>query len=121
VTYALHGHSRDGPVDGPTTGFRVRPKMYLALLAAFQALYAAEGSDWFWWFGEDQDSGNDGEFDDLFMAGVHRHHLTIGPLPETAAVVRFQCTHPGCDCGDACCRGDEYTIRVERPPVWRTR
>ncbi len=34
--------------------------------AAFEALYIAEGSDWFWWFGEDQDSGNDDEFDDLF-------------------------------------------------------
>lgn len=34
--------------------------------AAFRALYIAEGSDWFWWFGADQDSGNDDEFDDLF-------------------------------------------------------
>jgi len=34
--------------------------------AAFQALYMAEGSDWFWWFGDDQDSGRDDEFDDLF-------------------------------------------------------
>lgn len=33
---------------------------------AFEALYRAEGSDWFWWFGEDQDSGNDAAFDDLF-------------------------------------------------------
>lgn len=35
-------------------------------LDAFEALYVAEGSDWFWWFGDDQDSGNDAEFDDLF-------------------------------------------------------
>ena len=33
---------------------------------AFEALYAAEGSDWFWWFGDDQDSANDALFDDLF-------------------------------------------------------
>jgi alpha-amylase/alpha-mannosidase (GH57 family) len=26
----------------------------------------AEGSAWYWWFGEDQDSGSDDEFDDLF-------------------------------------------------------
>jgi len=32
ITYTLQGHSRDGPVDGPRTGFRVGPKMYLALL-----------------------------------------------------------------------------------------
>lgn len=37
---------------------------------AFEALYAAEGSDWFWWFGEDQSSDSDAEFDDLF-----RNHL----------------------------------------------
>lgn len=37
---------------------------------AFAALYAAEGSDWFWWFGSDQDSGADAEFDDYF-----RNHL----------------------------------------------
>lgn len=34
--------------------------------AAFEALYAAEASDWFWWYGEDQDSGQDEAFDDLF-------------------------------------------------------
>ena len=33
--------------------------------AALHALYAAEGSDWFWWFGDNQDSGSDQEFDDL--------------------------------------------------------
>jgi alpha-amylase/alpha-mannosidase (GH57 family) len=159
---------------------------------ALQALYAAEGSDWFWWFGEDQDSGNDDEFDDLFrthlrnvyrgldvepppeldrhivphaviwtfarrvgavqpgdrltvrtncpgrltwqldggepqsaplvpaggvMAGVQRHHLTLGPFPEATTLIRFRfhCTHPGCDCRDVCCRGDEYGVRIERP------
>ncbi|WP_121990514.1 glycoside hydrolase family 57 protein [Nitrospira lenta] len=38
---------------------------------AFDSLYAAEGSDWFWWFGEDQTSDSDADFDDLF-----RQHLT---------------------------------------------
>jgi alpha-amylase/alpha-mannosidase (GH57 family) len=33
---------------------------------AFAALYAAEGSDWFWWFGSDHDSGADADFDDYF-------------------------------------------------------
>jgi len=37
-------------------------------LKAFEALYAAEGSDWFWWFGEDQSSDSDAEFDDLFRS-----------------------------------------------------
>jgi hypothetical protein len=37
---------------------------------AFEALYAAEGSDWFWWYGNDQKCDAEPEFDDLF-----RHHL----------------------------------------------
>ncbi len=35
---------------------------------ALRALYAAEGSDWFWWYGTDQDSGTDDLFDWLMKA-----------------------------------------------------
>lgn len=38
---------------------------------AWEALYAAEGSDWFWWFGEGHSSNQDAMFDQLF-----REHLT---------------------------------------------
>ncbi|MBD2137642.1 glycoside hydrolase [Anabaena sp. FACHB-1237] len=38
--------------------------------AAWEALYAAEGSDWFWWFGEGHTSNQDAMFDKLF-----REHL----------------------------------------------
>ncbi|MBF2020684.1 MAG: glycoside hydrolase [Hydrococcus sp. C42_A2020_068] len=37
---------------------------------AWEALYAAEGSDWFWWFGEGHSSNQDAAFDRLF-----REHL----------------------------------------------
>ncbi len=37
---------------------------------AWEALYAAEGSDWFWWLGEGQSSPQDAIFDQLF-----REHL----------------------------------------------
>lgn len=37
---------------------------------AWEALYAAEGSDWFWWFGEGHTSNQDAMFDQLF-----REHL----------------------------------------------
>jgi alpha-amylase/alpha-mannosidase (GH57 family) len=37
---------------------------------AWEALYAAEGSDWFWWFGEGHSSNQDAMFDRLF-----REHL----------------------------------------------
>ncbi|MEA3510993.1 MAG: glucodextranase DOMON-like domain-containing protein [Actinomycetota bacterium] len=36
------------------------------LAAAFGHLLFAEGSDWFWWYGSDQDSGDDGYFDGAF-------------------------------------------------------
>ena len=49
--------------------------------AAFQAAYMAEGSDWFWWFGEDQDSGNDEEFDDLFRTHLKNVYSNLGMEP----------------------------------------
>ena len=45
---------------------------------AFEALYMAEGSDWFWWFGADQDSGNDDEFDDLFRTHLKNVYRSLG-------------------------------------------
>ena len=33
------------------------------LADAFEAMLFAEGSDWFWWYGADQESGDDGYFD----------------------------------------------------------
>jgi alpha-amylase/alpha-mannosidase (GH57 family) len=36
------------------------------LATAFEALLAAEGSDWCWWYGPDHSSANDAEFDSLF-------------------------------------------------------
>jgi alpha-amylase/alpha-mannosidase (GH57 family) len=38
---------------------------------AYEALLAAEGSDWCWWFGPEHGSSNDAEFDQLY-----RKHLT---------------------------------------------
>jgi hypothetical protein len=36
------------------------------LAAATEAMLFAEGSDWFWWYGADEESGNDGYFDAAF-------------------------------------------------------
>ncbi|HEX7974054.1 MAG TPA: glycoside hydrolase family 57 protein [Anaerolineales bacterium] len=52
--------------------------------AAFDALYIAEGSDWFWWFGEDQDSGNDQEFDDLFRTHLKNVYRALNQEPPEA-------------------------------------
>ena len=46
-----------------------------ALAEAFDFMYLAEGSDWFWWYGADQDSGQDSYFDQGYralLAGVYQ-------------------------------------------------
>lgn len=54
-----------------------------ALSKALDFMYLAEGSDWFWWYGSDQDSGQDSYFDQGFrslLAGVYQ---SLGvPVPE---------------------------------------
>lgn len=43
--------------------------------AAFEQLYQAEGSDWFWWYDDDFNSDSDADFDRLFrqkLANVYR-------------------------------------------------
>ena len=48
-----------------------------ALAAAYQSMLFAEGSDWFWWYGSDQESGDDGYFDRAFreLLGQVYDHL----------------------------------------------
>jgi alpha-amylase/alpha-mannosidase (GH57 family) len=45
---------------------------------AFAALYAAEGSDWFWWLGTDQESAGDALFDDLFRTHLRTIFRSLG-------------------------------------------
>ena len=48
-----------------------------------RALFAAEGSDWFWWFGDDQDSGVDASFEQLFLSHL-RSAYVLARLPVPA-------------------------------------
>jgi alpha-amylase/alpha-mannosidase (GH57 family) len=48
---------------------------------AWQSLYMAEGSDWFWWFGDDFSSQNDADFDRLFRSQLRFVYTTIGLEP----------------------------------------
>jgi alpha-amylase/alpha-mannosidase (GH57 family) len=45
---------------------------------AWEEIYIAEGSDWFWWFGDDFSSDNDEEFDRLFRMHLGNVHLLLG-------------------------------------------
>lgn len=48
-----------------------------------EAIYAAEGSDWFWWYGSDQDSGDDATFDFTFRSYLRGIYQMLGrPVPD---------------------------------------
>ena len=53
------------------------------------------------------------------MAGVQRHHVTLGPFPRNARVVhfRFQCTHARCDRRLTCPQGIDCVVQI----LYRTR
>ena len=68
-TFATEGQ----PFLQPTSGPIVR--------RAWEAIFTAEGSDWFWWYGDDQSSGDDGKFDLMLKAHLITAYTTIGETP----------------------------------------
>ena len=46
--------------------------------AALDSMYLAEGSDWFWWYGQDQDSGDDRYFDRAYRALLREVYVHLG-------------------------------------------
>jgi hypothetical protein len=57
-----------------------------ALERAWEEIYVAEGSDWFWWYGDDHSSAQDALFDYLFRKHLQNVYLLLGdtPPPELA-------------------------------------
>ncbi len=51
------------------------------LAAAFEAMLFAEGSDWFWWYGSDQESGDDGYFDRAYRELLRNVYVELGDDP----------------------------------------
>jgi len=50
---------------------------------AYESLLAAEGSDWFWWYGDDHSSALDATFDRLFRTHLRRVYEALGlPVPD---------------------------------------
>ena len=64
-----------------TTVKAADPAKQEALDAAWQELYIAEGSDWFWWYGDDHFSGNDEAFDELFRKHLKNVYTLVGHEP----------------------------------------
>jgi alpha-amylase/alpha-mannosidase (GH57 family) len=48
---------------------------------AWRAILAAEGSDWFWWFGDDHPTAFAGEFDAAFRRHLRAAYLAAGLAP----------------------------------------
>ena len=64
---------------------------------AWLEIYRAEGSDWFWWYGEDHTSPNDPEFDRLFRAHLERVYHLLGeevPSEIREPIIRKQAIRP---------------------------
>jgi alpha-amylase/alpha-mannosidase (GH57 family) len=51
---------------------------------ARRVLMAAQGSDWFWWYGKDQESGRDDEFDEAFRGLLKQAYALMGETPPQA-------------------------------------
>lgn len=64
------------------SGVRTPPSAE-ALAEATTLMYIAEGSDWFWWYGADQNSGDDGSFDQQFRNTLQEIYTTLGEEPPT--------------------------------------
>jgi alpha-amylase/alpha-mannosidase (GH57 family) len=52
-----------------------------ALARAWEELYIAEGSDWFWWFGDDHSSAQDDLFDQLFRKHLQNVYTCLETQP----------------------------------------
>jgi alpha-amylase/alpha-mannosidase (GH57 family) len=52
-----------------------------ALARAWNELYIAQGSDWFWWYGDDHSSALDGLFDHLFRKHLRNIYTLVGCDP----------------------------------------
>ena len=61
---------------------------------AFKELLIAEGSDWFWWYGDDHSSDHDLEFDELFRRHLRNIYQMLGqPVPEELFATNITTSH----------------------------
>ena len=66
---------------GPGAGGGLAPLSPEQSAAAMDNLLRAEGSDWFWWYGDDFHSDNDAEFDHLFSTHLANAYRAAGLEP----------------------------------------
>src|SRR5262249_13597973 len=65
------------------------------LARAHEEMLIAEGSDWFWWYGDDHSSAHDLEFDDLFRRHVRNiYQLLQLPIPDELFISNISTAAP---------------------------
>ncbi len=52
-----------------------------ALAKAWEEMFIAEGSDWYWWFGDDHSSSQDALFDELFRKHLQNVYTLLDTMP----------------------------------------
>ena len=77
--WELLGHTRDF-LQAKADRHEITPEQFKK---ALQEIYAAEGSDWFWWYGGDFVTDNDLIFDELFRTHLQNVYRICGvPIPD---------------------------------------
>ena len=74
------GHARAPAAEAPSDQRRQRRRR-TSCEQAWEELYIAEGSDWFWWYGDDHSSAQDALFDYLFRKHLQNVYLLLGDAP----------------------------------------
>jgi alpha-amylase/alpha-mannosidase (GH57 family) len=94
--YIWIGHSDDHRAWGQLVDARraldsLRQDLPVESLArAREEMLIAEGSDWFWWYGDDHSSEHDAEFDELFRRHVRNVYRALDkPIPEDLFVTNI--------------------------------
>ncbi len=86
------------PAGRGAAGARRRRRRRLpqaALAQAREEMLIAEGSDWFWWYGDDHSSDHDLEFDELFRRHVRNVYRALDkPIPEELFVTNITTQPP---------------------------
>jgi alpha-amylase/alpha-mannosidase (GH57 family) len=78
-----------------SAGTHVAPE---GLARAREEMLIAEGSDWFWWYGDDHSSAHDLAFDDLFRRHVRNVYRALErPIPEELFVSNITTALPAVD------------------------
>jgi hypothetical protein len=79
--YIWAGHADDRRAWAQLARARLRLESVPPTHRAWDALLVAEGSDWFWWYGDDHSSDHDVAFDELFRCHLRNVYLALGDAP----------------------------------------